>query len=142
MMNIEYEVQPQTFEEHLGELILAKLDDTVIGKTGWIPWNQNEFAHNGLKNALMKMNLYSPPDIVVEQSMRNNGIGQGLMNILVDQLALKKYDILLIAQPDGEKKFYGKVLERLFKKEKIGSVHYSWAMKLGPVYQIKITGST
>jgi hypothetical protein len=50
--------------------------------------------------------------------------------------------MLLIAQPDGEKKIYSKMLGKLFKKGKIRSVHYSWAIKLGPVYEIKISQST
>jgi len=141
MMNIEYEVQPQTFEEHLGELILAKIGDTIVGKTGYVQFNQ-KYANNNPNDALMKLIFDSPPDIIVERSMRKRGIGQGLMDKLVDQLRLKHYNTLFIAQPDGEKRFYSKVLERLFNKEKIISVHYSWAMELGPVYQIKITGST
>jgi GNAT superfamily N-acetyltransferase len=138
---MKYVVQPQNYDDLLGELILANWGDTVVGKTGYVAWKQNEYAQNG-NTALMKMIFDSPPDIVVEQSMRKKGIGHGLMDKLVDRLAIKNYNMLLIAQPDGEKKIYSKMLGKLFKKGKIRSVHYGWAIKLGPVYEIKMSQST
>ena len=37
-MRVNYEVQPQNYNGLEGELILAKVDDRVVGRTGYIPW--------------------------------------------------------------------------------------------------------
>ena len=137
-MNVNYEVQPQNRNGLEGELILAKVDDKVVGKTGYMQLNQYGYAYNCLNNALMKMIQYSPPDIVVDKPMRGNGIGLSLLDKLLDQLITKSFDMLVINQPDQGKKFYCQAFRKLIEKGKITSVHYNFAFKLGPVYEVRI----
>jgi len=137
-MRVNYEVQPQNYNGLEGELILAKVDDRVVGRTGYIPWKRYEYAYNGLNNALMKMIQYSPPDIIVEKSMRGNGIGLSLLDKLLGQLIAKSFDMLVISQPSDGKKFYSKAFRELVGKGKITSVRYGFCVKLGPVLEVRI----
>jgi len=137
-MKVKYEVQPQNYSDLVGELIIAKVDNQDAGKTGYVSCNRGMYVYNGLNNALMKMILYSPPDIIVEQPMREKGIGMGLLDRLLDQLVARSFDNLIISLPDGEKKFYNKALGKLAKKGKIASVHYDFAFQLGPVLEVRI----
>jgi len=136
-MSVNYEVQPQNYNGLEGELILAKVDDRVVGRTGYIPSNSGEYRFNGLNNARMKL-VGSFWDIEVEESMRENGIGLGLLDKLFDQLIARSFDTLIIAQPDGQKKFYSKALGELIKSGKITLYGYDVSFKFGPVYVVRI----
>ena len=137
-MDINYEVQPQTYPPNLhGELILAKSDEMLVGRTGYVPWNFREYAQNGLNNARMKI-VNSFSDIEIDQSVRRRGVGLGLLDKLLDELMVKRFDLLIITQPDSQKRFYMKVFRELSKRRKIASYRYEIALGLGNVYEVKI----
>jgi hypothetical protein len=69
-MSVNYEIKPQEYNCLEGELILAKVGNRVVGKTGYIPWNLYEYSNNGLNNARMKVIGSLAADIEVEKSMR------------------------------------------------------------------------
>ena len=133
-----YVVQPQDYIGVEGELILAKVEGRVVGRTGYLPYNQYEYASSGLNNAIMKMAWYSPPDIEVDKSMRGNGIGLGLLEKLFDQLKKRGFNMLTITQPDGQKRFYSKALGKLFSTGKIISWRYNYVFDLGDVIEARI----
>jgi hypothetical protein len=118
---IQYELMPQLYESpdlmvHEGKFIVAKRDGELIGRTGYVGWNTNEYKALGANTAhLMDLGNW-PFDI----SSRLKGTGKKLLERVFEELALEGYDSLVISDvPNSVRGFYDKSLQRLKDEGKL-----------------------
>ncbi|RLG14024.1 MAG: hypothetical protein DRN71_03765 [Candidatus Nanohalarchaeota archaeon] len=120
---IRYLVENQNFitdrQTHSGKRVLAKIDQTVIGKTGYIEWNLGIYKNNERNTARLKVNGENKA-IFVDEHMRYNRIGLNLTDILFDELTNDGYEQLIVLGVKEDKKvFYDKTFETLKASMKI-----------------------
>ena len=98
---IMYFAQKQVFETdgetHAGKLLVAQdMNKNEIGSTGYIEWNRYDCENDGLNTARM-YNVENPNFIInVEKCYRENGVGTGLLEQLLQTVSEDGFNQLLI----------------------------------------------
>ena len=120
-MTIEYSVETQTYENKIGtrsgKLISAIEGEKLVGQTGYLEWNIEDYENNDRNTARLRR-VHSWLVIIVHRE--GIGIGSELMERLFDEIARDGFEQLIIPKAlFSSKRFYDKVISRLKEKGKI-----------------------
>jgi hypothetical protein len=119
-MSLKYSVKEQTYvngkNTHSGKLISAIEEQELLGQTGYLDWNIQDYEND--KNTARLKRAHSCVGIIVHKE--RVGIGSELMERLFDELISDDFDQLVIPRAlFFSKGFYDKVIQRLKERDKI-----------------------
>ncbi|MEM5877633.1 MAG: GNAT family N-acetyltransferase [Candidatus Aenigmatarchaeota archaeon] len=125
---IEYLVEPQVYIDtdniaHKGKMISAVVDNRVVGRTGYVEWKRGIYQDNGLNTARLKI-ANDTFEIWVNEQMRGQHLGEGLIGRLFKELTQGGYNqLVILGATQKAKGFYDRMFEKLIQTGQVSSFY-------------------